>query len=191
MISCIQQNNVALNALITIPSNAYYLRYTINNTRNEPQYSLCRNGNQAISDGQQQINNTLNDTSGVSNNEIEDLFGDLETSDTPISDLLTMPITLINAYISGMSGTCQSISLGRLYGSNLVIPCINIEEKLGSDLWGIIDILFSLFMIFNLSQLFITAFDGITSLDDDFQTLYGARHAASPKTRVERNSDLY
>lgn len=192
-LSYVSYSNLSNNQNITIPNNAFYVRFSIQKNLNEPQFELCSNGNQAISDGQKQINDSLTSTDGVSDSDINDLFSDFESSDTPISDLLTMPITLANAYISGMSGSCQSISLGRLYGSNLIIPCINVESFLGSELWTVIDILCSLFLIYSLSQLFISAFDGITSLRDDFSMLYGieGKHVWSPHTRVERNSDLY
>lgn len=159
-----------------------------NQTQNDNQntQNIINNNNQNT----QSINNNITDDTGVSDNDISDIFEDLEESNTPISDLLTMPITLVNAYISGFSGTCQSISLGRLYNTNLVIPCINLSEKFGSSLWNLIDILFSLFMIYALSQLFITAFDGITSLKDDFSLLYGldGRHIARG-TRMDRYGD--
>lgn len=184
-----------LSSILNIPSNAKYFRSSFQKSTNRPNYSVyvCKNGNQSIVDSQQQINDSLTSTDGVNDSDINDLFSDFESSDTPISDLLTMPITLANAYISGMSGSCQSISLGRLYGSNLIIPCINVESFLGSELWTVIDILCSLFLIYSLSQLFISAFDGITSLRDDFSMLYGieGKHVWSPHTRVERNSDLY
>lgn len=193
VISCILENSFSSNDILTIPSNASFVRFSISRSSNIPTFNICRNGNQAIADSQQQINNTLNDNTGVSDSDISDLFGDFESSDTPITDLLTMPLTLIQAYISGMSGTCQSISLGRLYNTNLIIPCIDIESKLGSNLWSMIDILFAMFMVYNLGQLFITAFDSLTSLKDNFSWLYGVegRHVAAPSTRVERNSDLY
>lgn len=189
-ISCHDDSNLGS---IVIPSRAKFVRVSISKQVNRPIFNICQNGNQAISNGQQQINDSLTSTDGVNDSDINDLFSDFESSDTPISDLLTMPITLANAYISGMSGSCQSISLGRLYGSNLIIPCINVESFLGSELWTVIDILCSLFLIYSLSQLFISAFDGITSLRDDFSMLYGieGKHVWSPHTRVERNSDLY
>lgn len=128
-----------------------------------------------IADGQQQLNDTLNDSTGVSDNDIEDLFGDINSSDTPISDLLTMPITLIQAYINGFSASCSPISLGSLYDKPINLPCINLENILGSTLWNLIDLLFSVFMFYNISQLIISAFNNLTSLKDDFNLLF-AKH---------------
>ena len=185
LISCTKNVDFSLGT-ITVPSGASFVRFSINKVLNEPQFSICQNGNQAIAEGQQQINDTLNDDTGVSNSELSDLFGDLESSDTPISDLLTMPITLLNAYIDGFEGTCQRISLGSLYGENIILPCINLEDYLGSTLFGMIDVLICIYLIYNLSQLFITAFDDLTSLKDNFDWLYGVeggRHAAATRSQ--------
>lgn len=175
----------------TIPNNASYIRLSISKELNKPQFKLCTNGNQAIVNSQENINNTLNDDTGgeVSSSFFDDFNVD---SNSPVSDLLTMPITLLQAYIDGFSGTCRDINLGRLYGHNLIMPCINPGSYLGTELWSLIDSLFTIFMIYNIAMLCITIYEGITSLHDDFSWLYGveARHAGVP-TRVERNSDLY
>lgn len=171
-ISCVQNNQLVLGNL-SIPQGGYYFRASINKAQNRPSFQVCTNGNQAIADGQQQLNDTLTDDSGVSDNDIEDLFGDFEESDSPISDLLTMPITLAQAYLDGFGGTCSSINLGSLYGTNLIIPCIDLQSKLGSTLWNLIDVLFSLFMLYNIAMLIVKVFDGITSLNDQFDEAMG------------------
>lgn len=176
-ISCISNSTLVVNSNVSIPSNTSYVRFSINNSNDLPSFILCKNGNQAIADGQQQtnqnlqdINNSITDDTGVSDNEISDIFQDLDiSSDTPISDLLTMPITLVQAYLDGFGGSCSSINLGSLYGTNLIIPCIDLESKLGSGLWTLIDVLFSLFMVYNIAMLVIRIFDDVTSLNDTFK----------------------
>lgn len=177
LLSVVNQDSLSLNESISIPTGAYYVRFSINSTRNKPQFELitCKNGNQAISDGQQQLNDTLNDDTGVSDNDIEELFGDFEESNTPISDLLLMPITLYSAFITGISASCSPVSLGSLYDTPITLPCINLEDILGSSLWSLIDLLFSFFMFYNISQLIISAFNNLTSLKDDFNLLF-AKH---------------
>lgn len=110
------------------------------------------------------------------NSNINDM-NNMVASDTPITDLITMPLTLINAYINGIGSTCSSFNLGSLLGTNLTIPCINLEQRLGSNLWNTIDILCCIFLCYEIAMLFISAFDGITSLRDDFEGLYQPRHA--------------
>lgn len=135
------------------------------------------------------INDTLNNDSvdGVSSDWLESISS--SSSNTPISDLLTLPITLIQSYINGFSSTCSPVNLGNLYGTNLVIPCINLEERLGSSLWGLIDSMFCLFMIYNIAMFCVGIYESITSLDDGFQELYTPQH--SGHTRVSRNEGLY
>lgn len=149
---------------------------------------FCSNGNQAIADSNKELNDTLKDDSGgeVSSSWFDDFQ---DTSTSPVSDLLTMPITLMQAYLEGFNGNCQSINLGRLYGSYLVIPCINLRIYLGDDLWSLIDVLFSLFMLYNIGMLCVSIYEGITSLEDDMQMLYSPRHAGAGDTRVERYGD--
>lgn len=123
------------------------------------------------------LNDTLNDTSQPNTNQDINDMENMVSSDTPISDLITMPLTLINAYINGVNSSCSPVNLGNLYGTDIIFPCINLEQRLGSNLWHIIDVFFSIFMCYNIGMLFITAFDGITSLRDDFEGLYEPRHA--------------
>lgn len=112
-------------------------------------------------------------------NFFRDLFDDSITWDldtnsdmTPISNLLTMPITLINAFITGFDSTCSPYTLGTLYNYTFTLPCIDLTDYLGSTLWIIIDGLCSLFMLFNIARLIITFFDKSTSLDDMFGLMY-------------------
>lgn len=135
------------------------------NNNNQNTQSIINNQNSNT----EQITNTLTDDEGVADNDINSLFQELDvSSDTPISDLLTMPITLVQAYMNGVGGSCSAVNLGSLYGTNLIIPCIDLEARLGSGLWNLIDVLFSLFMIYNIAMLIINIFDKVTSLDDTF-----------------------
>lgn len=115
-------------------------------------------------------------------NFFDDLFNDsvnfdLDTNSdmTPVSNLLTMPLTLINAFLNGVEGSCSTYIFGSLYNHDLSLPCINIENYLGSTLFDIIDALCSIFMIFNVGSLIVTFFDRTTSLDDMFGLLYHVR----------------
>ena len=183
-------NNIGNSDIIS--NNNQNTQNIINNQNNNNQ-SIINNQNnntQAIVDSQQDINNTLNDDSGgeVSSSWFDEFK---DSSTTPVSDLLTMPITLLQAYLNGFSANCQAMNLGSLYGSYIIIPCLNIESYLGSPLWSLIDVLFSLFMLYNIGMLCVTIYEGITSLDDDMQMLYSPQHAGAGDTRVERYGDNY
>lgn len=189
-ISCLGRNDFNNVSNISIPTNSSFVRFTINSSINAPQFKICTNGNQAITDATNDntnaingVNNTLNDDTPVSNSEITDLFGDIhnESSSTPVSDLLTMPITLLQAYIDGFNSTCSPVNLGNLYGTDLILPCISPERYLGASLWSLIDVLFSIYMVYNIAMLCISIYEGITSLNDSFNDLFGwegGKHAA-------------
>lgn len=153
------------------------------------------NSTQAIEDTKEEIESVhddIMDDSEVSNSDINDLFGDFtESSTTPVSDLITLPITLMNAYLTGFNTTCSAYNLGTLYGHTITLPCIDIESKLGSGLWGLIDMLFSIFMIYNIAMLFVSIYESITSLDDGFQLLYTPQHAGNSRTSRGQMEGLY
>lgn len=169
VLTCVSNASLSVGSW-NLPSDAYYLRASIHKDQNKPTFEICKNGNQALTDS------IISEDSPNTNQDIQDM-DDMVASDTPITDLITMPLTLINAYINGIGATCSPVNLGNLYGTTLTLPCINLEQRLGSNLWGIIDALFSLFMCYNIGMLFVSAFDGITSLRDDFEGLYQPRHA--------------
>ena len=177
IISCISNTTLTSNSYLTIPPDASFVRFVIRKSDNRPIFEVCTNGNQALNDSLNGLNDTLNDTSQPNTNQDFNDMNNMVASSTPISDLITMPLTLINAYINGVNSSCSPINLGNLYGTDLILPCINLEQRLGSNLWNIIDAFFSIFMCYNIGMLFITAFDGITSLRDDFEGLYQPRHA--------------
>lgn len=129
-----------------------------------------------------ETNDLLKDDSSISNDKITDITNiDTNTSNTPVSDFITLPITLLNKYNSSMNSSCSSINLGSLLGTNLIFPCINLEQRLGSNLWNIIDKLFSFFMVFNIAMFCVSIFERLTSLHDDFYSAYEPQHAYNGK----------
>lgn len=180
----IQNTPTPIRLYRTFSSNDYNAnRFIISKIWN---FSETSNSNQeivtSITNQTNSLNNSINNLNdsitsddSPSNSETSDTlegFSENVASDTPITDLLTMPLTLINAYIGGMNSTCTPYSFGSLLGSNLTMPCINLQQRLGSNIWSIIDVLFSIFMIFNISKLFIGAFNKFTTLKDDFSNMY-------------------
>lgn len=156
-------------------SNQQIVNQSIINSQN-----IINNQNQntnKIIESQEEIKDSITSESQPNTNQNINDMNSMVASDTPISDLITMPLTLINAYINGINTSCSPVNLGNLYGTDLILPCINLEQRLGSNLWNIIDTFFCIFMCYNIGMLFITAFDGITSLRDDFEGLYQPRHA--------------
>lgn len=97
-------------------------------------------------------------------------------SSTPVSDLLLMPITLLNAYYNGFNSSCSPYSFGSLYGTELKFPCINLESYLGSTLFNIIDSLCVFGIIYAIGMLCVWFWDSLTSLRDTFDSLYVPQH---------------
>ena len=122
------------------------------------------------------INNSLNDSSIDTNNTSSSTtsWGNKNASNGTITNLLTLPISLLQAIVNGIQSSCSSFSLGSLFGTNINLPCINIGNLVGSALWSTIDILFSGFMILAIAKKLIKIFNDFTNLKtNQVDELYG------------------
>ena len=121
----------------------------------------------SITQVQQQITNidgTLKDsTVDSSDNTINSLKNQLPTNSV-ISDLLLLPVTMLQSIVNALGGTCASFNLGSLYGTNLIMPCIVLENYLGSAIWTTIDLIFSGMFILAIRKKFIQIWENITNL---------------------------
>ena len=166
VISCHANNTLVLGTRVTIPSGTSFIRFSINKVSDEPQFNVCRNGNQSIVDSQQDINNSLNDSSVSDPNSDISNMSQKVASNNSITQLLTLPITLFQNVLNNINGSCSSYNLGSLYGHNLTLPCINLESILGSTLWSIIDILISGLFILSFRKKMVDIFNHMSSLND-------------------------
>lgn len=156
------------------------------------------NQNQQIIEGQSQgnekldnITNILEDDNPLNDGDLIDFFdGIVPSSDTPISDLLLLPMNLLDIYATSLGGTCNPVSLGTLFGTELVLPCIDLSDKLGS-LWSLIDAIISIFMFYNIAMLCISIFDSITSLQSGFDLLYSPQHGNLSRQGRGHSRGLY
>lgn len=127
--------------------------------------------NNEIKQGITDVDNTLKDDNiDTSKTTIEDKSAD--ASNSPISSLLTLPLKLLNNINTGLSGTCSAFNLGSLFGTDLILPCINLEQRLGSFLWGLIDSFFCIFLIYNVGMLAIKIWTDVIMMKDFFSDLY-------------------
>lgn len=120
------------------------------------------------------INNTMNNGSidNPSNNTSN--WGNMNASNGVITNLLTLPIQLMQGYVNGLNSSCTPFNLGNLFGTNITLPCINIGNLIGSSLWGVIDVLFSGFMIFGIAKKLIKIFNDFTNMrGNQVDELYG------------------
>ena len=126
------------------------------------------------------VNNSLKDehdanTSGF----LQDINQDY--SNNPVSDLITMPITFLQTLNNKASGSCITWDLGALFGTNLKMPCINLQQILGSNLYNLIDMAICLFLAYNLGLMCVTIWNNMTSLKDDFDDMYSPKHVYQGK----------
>lgn len=143
------------------------------------------NQNQQIIDKQQEIvdsNKDINDT--LKNEDISDidfsLSGIVQSSDTPVSDMVLLPITLLNKLNDNTSSACSSwfMPFDFTGGNNVLkLPCIKLEKYLGSDLVGIIDDLICIFMTWSIIMSFVSFFNDITGLRDTYDSMYQPKHS--------------
>lgn len=172
-ISCIRQQTLIEDEILTIPNNASYIRITIEKATNRPQWEICdtsqnitNHQNQEIINQQNETNNTLKDSSiDEPNSDLEDMQEN-EISNSVISDLLLLPINMFENIVDAIGGTCSSFPLGELLGTSLVLPCINIPSLIGNNLWNIIDVLFCGIFVLSIRKKFVDIFENITSLKD-------------------------
>lgn len=171
LISCIASNTLSVNDILTIPNNSSFVRFTIRKDWDRPQFSYCQNGNQAIS-------NQLDGLLDQSTDGIDFTFGDIDViSDTPVSDLLLLPLELITKITTSLGSGCMTWDLPfNLWGNDnyvLHMPCIDPEDYFGSSVWMIIDDLFCIFMIYNIFKMLLRFFESWSSLNDTFDDVVG------------------
>lgn len=112
--------------------------------------------------------NTIKDSS-IDNSKAESDLSTMQgklASNNSITQLLTLPISMFQKILNSVSGSCSTFSLGSLYNHNLTLPCINLENLLGSTLYGIIDILISGLFILSFRKKMVDIFNNMTSLKD-------------------------
>lgn len=130
-------------------------------------------GQNKIDNSINNVNGSINDLNGTINNDNVDdpssninQFKDKIAQNGVITQLVGLPVTLFTKVLNSVNGTCSSYNLGSLFGSDLVLPCINIETYLGSSLWGVIDVLISGLFVYTISKKFIKVFENMSSMNE-------------------------
>lgn len=168
------QRDIKLNGstyTITTTSNTKYVRLNsvitaveeLQFQKGSSRTAYCEFGSylSKLDDTTNAINETnqyLKDNSDpyISDNDFLTMFNSIGFND-PLQNLLQLPVQFINALVS-QSNTCQAVNLGTLWGVSLTLPCINLQNLLGSTVWTTIDVLMSIgllvVIIKNLYQTF-------------------------------------
>lgn len=175
----------------TTPNNASYVRfsfestnpgsYTFSNIYYSTLNNYCAFGSSTskLDESTDAINN-LNDTMKDESVPIIDVDFDV-ASDTPISDLLLMPLNLLDKIQVSLDYTCQPYILPfDFFGGNntLNLPCIDLEDYLGSGVYNTLDYILSFFIAYEIGLMCVSIYNSITSLDDGFNALYEPKHGA-------------
>lgn len=130
-------------------------------------------GQNKIDNSINNVNGSINDLNGTINNDNVDdpsssinLFKDKIATNGVITQLVGLPVTLFTKVLNSVNGTCSSYNLGSLFGTDLVLPCINVSNYLGSSLWGVIDVLISGLFVYTISKKFIKVFENMSSMNE-------------------------
>lgn len=110
---------------VTVPSNAYYFRSSIDKRVNKPIYKLCKNGNQAIGDSINNLDNTISDSSiGSSASDGASFLNNFTTDTFGLTAIITAPLSLIQSITSS---SCSTLNLPLPYLNNkyLTLPCMS------------------------------------------------------------------
>lgn len=121
-ISCIDSTTLNIGNL-TIPNGAYFVRFTINKPSNKPQYEVCKNGNQAINDSLDDLNNSINDSSVDGESIGGALTESLEESNLGFGDLL---LSIIDFVEDLFDSTCDNLEFELPFvNEDVSLPCMS------------------------------------------------------------------
>lgn len=130
----------------------------------------------------QQIQGAIEDTNDTIKDETApnlDLSDLQVSSNTPISDLITMPLTILNTLVQTLDGSCSNYTIPFFYNNTITFPCFTISDYLGSTVTNYIDLFICFYMCYNIGMLVISVFEDITSLRDIYDSMYVPKHAES------------
>ena len=130
------------------------------------QNNIIINNQGAIKDGINDVNSSINSDNVDDPSTSINQFKDKIAENGVITQLVGLPVTLFTKVLNSVNGTCSSYNLGSLFGTDLILPCINIENYLGSSLWSIIDVLISGLFVYTISKKFIKVFENMSSLNE-------------------------
>lgn len=172
-------SRLSANWFLRMVDNCYYPQITpsvyYDTSQLEQQQNIIISQNQQMIDTfrQQQdwtrdeirnVDGTLKDDSvDSSDSSINNLKTKIPTNSV-ISDLLLLPVRFLQNFVNALGSSCSQFNLGSLYGTNLYMPCINIQNYLGSGIWTTIDLIISGLFVYKLRKKFIEIYENLTNL---------------------------
>lgn len=112
------------------------------------------------------INNSINDSNVDDPSSSINSFQNMLATNGVITQLVTLPVTLFTKVLNSVNSSCSNYNLGSLLGTDLILPCINIQNYLGVTLWSVIDIIISGLFVYAISRKFIKVFENLSSMKD-------------------------
>lgn len=114
------------NNTFNVSDNVSYIRFEYNNYYQPYNFVLhgyiCSNGNQAINDSMQDINNTINDDN-VDTNQANDFFSNFNSNNHGLSGIISAPLRLINSL---STSSCSPLVLPLPFvQQNATLPCMS------------------------------------------------------------------
>lgn len=135
----------------------------------EEMNNINSNLDEQIQQDKEQHEETMNTITSSDVDSPNNLFSEFESylpENGVITELITLPVSLFQKVLSSINGSCSQYNLGNLMGTDLILPCINISNYLGSSLWNVIDILFSGLFVLVISKKMIKAFNNFSSMEE-------------------------
>ena len=129
-----------------------------------------------VSDSNSQIANNTNDIkNSITDSNIDTNGSNSATSgfssstnsgmsNTPVSGLITLPVTFLTGVSNAISSSCTNINYIELFNYQLVLPCLNLSQRLG-NVWTIIDTIFSCMLIFSIGKSLVRTFARLSDMD--------------------------
>ena len=114
----------------------------------------------------------LNENTNNNNSFYNKLFSKINYGGS-ISDIFFLPVELIKVEEQAIrEGFCTPVNLGRLFGHDLIMPCLDIESFVGSNIYYFIDMVFTISVIIGIVNFVVDCYNGAIFMEEGFDKAY-------------------
>lgn len=150
--------------IITEIQNIQFKTFT-EETRNRLQNIL--NQTDGLTQGINGLNNNITDDTPPSSNDVNSVIENKTQDNATVSDLIMTVPNIIGIFGTTLSGECTTpYNFGNMYGHDIKLTCIRPQNYLGSTIWAIVDIIFTIAVFVPFSKWIINAWNKFTSLKE-------------------------
>lgn len=162
-----QITNIINNANSQVINNIQNSSSSIINNQNQNTQQII-SSQQDTTDAINDLNDTIKDGSIPSDTDskINNITSAITANqNSNIVQIATFIPQTLQQILNGFNNSCSGgYSLGTLYGTELILPCINPVDYLGSFLWGVIDSILCLCYLIPLCKFLVNKYNDLTSL---------------------------